>query len=512
MNESLTQSPAAALLRDLASITSLSDLDDAGYRRHCDALAAALADDTAPAAVRWDLLRELSRAGDRTAIIELGLGLAGAEDSAIRRGGLARAAWGSAQLGLHASAEEILSGLAPDIAADPLFALEVEWVRVMMAYMHGDYAVMEARCRNLLSRLPAMTPDAVARHFNRPLALVVKQTEVNLIISLFMRADLHRGGERERLLSEAEFMQQQAESEAGRFASVEALLDDTRGELLRRRNPEAALRHFDDALARHAGNPESRYALADLLRHRAAVCDELGDQSGAQRDLLEALTLAMASRAAFLERQVAGRLFALITKHSRAGRREVELLDEFHLHPDSTLSRLIGLWRAKDRSAMSGQPQRVAERSLRLYRLLGGRMPDGGVLALDILEACSLLWDVGGLLLPWTVVNRPRPLTALEQRLLAARGSEGAGLLEQFGFTHAAQVLRQRDRADDAPLREPHAVVVAHSYDFERLTSASPLNPERLTPPAALQRLLAAPVGRYHPAVMTALARAAGPG
>ena len=512
MNESLTQSPAAALLPDLAAITSLSDLDDAGYRRHCDALAAALADVDAPAAVRWELLRELSRVGDRTAIIELGLGLAQAVDPALRRGGLARAAWGSAQLGLHERAEEILAVLAPDIEADPLFALEVEWVRGMMAYMRGDYAVMEARCRNLLSRLPAMPPDAVTRHFSRPLAVVLKQTEVNLIISLFMRADLHRGGERERLLTEAEFMQRQAEAGADRLESIEALLDDTRGELLRRRNPEAALRHFDAALARHAGNPESRYALADLLRHRATVRDELGDRAGAQRDLLEALTLAMASRAAHIERQVAGRLFALIAKHSRAGRREVELLDEFHLHPESTLSRVIELWRTKDRSALSGQPQRVAERSLRLYRLLGGRMPDGGALALDILEACSLLWDIGGLLLPWTVVNRPRPLTALEQQLLSARGSEGARLLEQFGFTHAAQVLRQRDRADDAPLREPHAVVVAHSYDFERLTSASPLNPQQLTPAAALDKLQAAPVGRYHPAVLTALARAAGAG
>lgn len=145
----------------------------------------------------------------------------------------------------------------------------------------------------------------------------------------------------------------------------------------------------------------------------------------------------------------------------------------------SILNQLLALLRIKDTYTGGDHSRRVAALSRRMASLLArdGIRDDPW---LRHVEYSALLHDVGKLLIPWSLLNRARPLTAKEWAQLRAHSLTGENMLKRLGLHELAVVVGEHHERPDGTgyprgKRESTlaASIVAVADSFEAMTSPS---------------------------------------
>ncbi len=180
----------------------------------------------------------------------------------------------------------------------------------------------------------------------------------------------------------------------------------------------------------------------------------------------------------------------------------------------SVLNELLDLLKSKDMYTGHDHSRRVASLSRRMasFAKAEGR---GGRRWLKRVELGGLLHDVGKLMIPWSLLNRIRPLSPREVKQLQRHPLVGEELLARLGLHELAMVVGEHHERPDgmgyprgkAGLSDAGAIVaVADAY--EAMTSPSRAYRQPKRPRQAITEVLTGSGRQFDPKAVEALSHA----
>lgn len=138
---------------------------------------------------------------------------------------------------------------------------------------------------------------------------------------------------------------------------------------------------------------------------------------------------------------------------------------------------------------------------------------DGARMDLKVLETAGLLHDVGKLRTPWSLLNKPTPITPKERALLEEHSLHGGDILRKIGMAYLAPIVEGHHENMDGsgyPFGRPPELMSATigvSDVFEAATTPTRRYKTPKTKDTALAELSAMSGTRYNPEVVKALSR-----
>lgn len=172
---------------------------------------------------------------------------------------------------------------------------------------------------------------------------------------------------------------------------------------------------------------------------------------------------------------------------------------------------LVRLLEDKDWYTGRSHSHGVSRLATRLGEVLNAT--DGCSLDLKTLETAGLLHDVGKLRTPWSLLNKPTPITPKERALLEEHPLHGADILRRIGMEDLAPIVEGHHELMDGsgyPHGRPPALMAATigvSDVFEAATTPTRRYKTPKTRGTALLELTALAGSRYNPQVVQALAK-----
>lgn len=175
------------------------------------------------------------------------------------------------------------------------------------------------------------------------------------------------------------------------------------------------------------------------------------------------------------------------------------------------LDELIDLLESKDAYTGGDHSRRVAKLSRRLTAHLDD-VPGGDERHLKTVELGGLLHDIGKLMIPWSLLNRLRPLQPKERELLHQHAPAGERLLMDIGLPELARVAGEHhERPDGTGYPRGRTdlsidgAVVAVADAYEAMTSPSRRYRLPMRPKSAVAEVLAASGRQFVPLAAQAL-------